>query len=150
MRTVTYTQILRETLADALRRDPRVFLMGEDIGTYGGAFGVTRGLLQEFGPERVRDTPISEPAFVGAAIGAAAAGSRPVVEIMFMDFIALAADQLINMAAKLRYVYGVSCPLVASHTFTVLSSVAVASRCPSGLNAMLQTQLVGPFNVSVS
>lgn len=112
MRTATYSQLLRETLADALRRDPRVFLLGEDIGAYGGAFGVTRGLLREFGPERVRDTPISEQALAGIAIGAAAAGSRPVVEIMFMDFIALAADQLINLAAKLHYIYGVSCPLV--------------------------------------
>ena len=112
MRTVTYTQMLRETLAAALRRDPRVFLMGEDIGVYGGAFGVTRGLAKEFGAARVRDTPISEQALVGAAIGAAAAGSRPVVEIMFMDFIALAMDQLVNMAAKLHYIYGVPCPLI--------------------------------------
>ena len=112
MRTATYTQLLRETLADALRRDPRVFLLGEDIGAYGGAFGVTRGLLKEFGSERVRDTPISEQALVGVAIGAAAAGSRPVVEIMFMDFITLAVDQLVNLAAKLHYIYGVSCPLV--------------------------------------
>ena len=112
MRTVTYTQLLRETLEAALRRDPRVFLMGEDIGAYGGAFGVTRGLVKEFGTERVRDTPISEQALVGTAIGAAAAGSRPVVEIMFMDFITLAVDQLVNMAAKLHYIYGVSCPII--------------------------------------
>lgn len=112
MRTVTCTQLLRETLEDALRRDPRVFLMGEDIGTYGGAFGVTRGLIKEFGAERVRDTPISEQAMVGTAIGAAVAGSRPVIEIMFMDFITLAVDQLVNMAAKLHYIYGASCPLV--------------------------------------
>lgn len=112
MRTVTYTQMLRETLADAMRRDPRVILMGEDIGAYGGAFGVTRGLLKEFGAERVRDTPISEQALVGVAIGAAAAGLHPVVEIMFMDFITLAVDQLVNLAAKLHYVYGLACPLV--------------------------------------
>jgi pyruvate dehydrogenase E1 component beta subunit len=112
MRTVTYTQLLRETLEAELRRDPRIFLMGEDIGAYGGAFGVTRGLVKEFGTERVRDTPISEQAIVGTAVGAAAAGSRPVVEIMFMDFITLAVDQLVNMAAKLHYVYGLPCPIV--------------------------------------
>jgi pyruvate dehydrogenase E1 component beta subunit len=112
MRAVTYTQMLRETLADALRRDPRVFLMGEDIGAYGGSFGVTRGLVQEFGPERVRDTPISEQALAGVAIGAAAAGLKPVIEIMFMDFVTLTVDQLVNLAAKLHYVYGLSCPLV--------------------------------------
>ncbi len=112
MRTITFTQILRETLAAELRRDPSVFLMGEDIGVYGGAFGVTRGLVDEFGPERIRDTPISEQALTGLAIGAAVAGQRPVIEIMFMDFITLAVDQLVNMAAKLHPVYGLNCPLV--------------------------------------
>ena len=112
MRNITFTQILRETLAAELRRDPSVFLMGEDIGVYGGAFGVTRGLLDEFGPARVRDTPISEQALTGIAIGAAVAGQRPVIEIMFMDFITLAVDQLVNMAAKLHPIYGQPCPLV--------------------------------------
>ncbi|MEI7899138.1 MAG: alpha-ketoacid dehydrogenase subunit beta [bacterium] len=112
MRTLTFTQIIRETLAAELRRDPSIFLMGEDIGVYGGAFGVTRGLLAEFGPARIRDTPISEQALVGIAIGAAVAGQRPVIEFMFMDFITLAVDQLVNMAAKLHPIYGQSCPLV--------------------------------------
>ncbi|HRR33576.1 MAG TPA: alpha-ketoacid dehydrogenase subunit beta [Kiritimatiellia bacterium] len=112
MRSVTFTQLLRETLSAELRRDPSVFLMGEDIGVYGGSFGVTRGLIDEFGPERVRDTPISEQALTGVAIGAAVAGQRPVIEIMFMDFITLAVDQLVNMAAKLHPIYGRSCPLV--------------------------------------
>lgn len=112
MRTITFTHILRETLAAELRRDPSVFLMGEDIGVYGGAFGVTRGLIEEFGPARIRDTPISEQALTGIAIGAAVAGQRPVIEIMFMDFITLAVDQLVNMAAKLHPIYGQSCPLV--------------------------------------
>ena len=114
MKTLTYTEALREALMEELARDPNVFLMGEDIGVYGGAFGVTRGLLHQFGSERVRDTPISEQGFVGAAVGAALAGSRPVVEIMFMDFITLAVDQLVNQAAKLRYVFGpqACCPLV--------------------------------------
>jgi len=112
MRSVTFTQIIRETLAAEMRRDASVFLMGEDIGIYGGAFGVTRGLIDEFGPARIRDTPISEQALTGIAIGAAAAGQRPVIEIMFMDFITLAVDQLVNMAAKLRPIYGQDCPLV--------------------------------------
>jgi pyruvate dehydrogenase E1 component beta subunit len=112
MRTITFTQILRETLAAELRRDPSVFLMGEDIGVYGGSFGVTRGLIDEFGPKRIRDTPISEQALTGVAIGAAVAGQRPVIEIMFMDFITLAVDQLVNMAAKLHPIYGRTCPLV--------------------------------------
>ncbi len=110
----TYTARLRETLALGLRENPRRILLGEDIGLYGGAFGVTRGLLEEFGPERVRDTPISEAVIVGAAIGAAVGGVRPVVEIMFMDFLPLALDQLINQAAKLRYLHGerMACPLI--------------------------------------
>ena len=112
MRTITFTQIIRETLAAELQRDPSVFLMGEDIGVYGGSFGVTRGLIDEFGPQRVRDTPISEQALTGVAIGAAVAGQRPVIEIMFMDFITLAVDQLVNMAAKLHPIYGRTCPLV--------------------------------------
>ena len=162
MRTVTYAQLLRETLEAALRRDPRVFLMGEDIGVYGGAFGVTRGLLKEFGATRIRDTPISEQALVGTAIGAAAAGLRPVVEIMFMDFIALAADQLINMAAKLHYIYGVPCPLIirtpngggrgygATHSqslerlFTGVPGLQVVAPATAlDASALLQTALLG-------
>jgi pyruvate/2-oxoglutarate/acetoin dehydrogenase E1 component len=106
MPELTYWQGLQAALRDAMQRDPRVFLMGEDIGAYGGAFGVTRGMLDEFGPQRVRCTPISEATVVGAAIGAALTGMRPVVEIMFMDFLTLAMDQLANHAAKFRYMYG--------------------------------------------
>jgi pyruvate dehydrogenase E1 component beta subunit len=97
-----------------MERDEAVFLLGEDIAEYGGAFGVTRGLLEAFGRERVINAPISEPGFVGAAIGAALVGSRPVVEIMFMDFMTLVTDQLVNQAAKLHYVLGeqARCPLV--------------------------------------
>lgn len=112
MRTVTFTHLLRETLAAEMRRDPHVILMGEDIAAYGGAFGVTRGLADDFGTDRVRDTPISEQTLVGTAIGAAVAGTRPVVEIMFADFVTLAVDQLVNMAAKLHYIFDVACPLV--------------------------------------
>jgi pyruvate/2-oxoglutarate/acetoin dehydrogenase E1 component len=106
MPDLTYWQGLQAALRAAMQRDPRVFLMGEDIGAYGGAFGVTRGMLDEFGAQRVRCTPISEASVVGAAIGAALTGMRPVVEIMFMDFLTLAMDQLANHAAKFRYMYG--------------------------------------------
>jgi len=106
MREIYFSEAVREALAEELERDPTVFLLGEDIGIYGGAFGVTRGLLERFGPERVINTPISENSFVGVGVGAALTGSRPVVEIMFMDFIALATDQLVNHAAKFRAVYG--------------------------------------------
>ncbi|MCX7591543.1 MAG: alpha-ketoacid dehydrogenase subunit beta [Kiritimatiellae bacterium] len=114
MRIMTTTEALREALREELLRDERIILLGEDIGLYGGAFGVTRGLIQEFGPDRIINTPISESSFVGVAIGAAVAGLRPVVEIMFMDFITLAMDQLVNQAAKLRYVFGprAACPIV--------------------------------------
>ncbi len=106
MREITYWQALQEALREEMQRDPSVFLMGEDIGVYGGAFGVTRGLLDEFGPQRVRCTPISEATIVGAATGAAVTGMRPVVEIMFMDFMTLTMDQLANHAAKFHYMYG--------------------------------------------
>jgi len=114
MAVMTYSQALNEALREEMRADPRVFVMGEDIGLYGGVFRVTQGLLAEFGPERVRDTPISEAAFIGMGVGAAMAGMRPVVELMFMDFALVAADQIVNQAAKLRYMSGgqVSVPIV--------------------------------------
>jgi pyruvate/2-oxoglutarate/acetoin dehydrogenase E1 component len=97
-----------------MRRDPKVFIMGEDVGLYGGAYGATRGLFEEFGGERVKDTPISEMAITGAACGAAMAGYRPVAEIMYMDFMTLAMDQFVNQAAKNRYMFGgkTSVPMV--------------------------------------
>lgn len=110
--SITFTQAIHDTLAAEMQRDPSIFLMGEDIGAYGGAFGVTRGLLETFGQTRIRDTPISEQALTGIAIGAAVAGQRPVIEFMFMDFITLAVDQLTNMAAKLKPIYGLDCPIV--------------------------------------
>jgi len=105
-REITYVQALNEALREEMRRDERVFLMGEDIGIIGGVFKVTQGLYEEFGPERVRDTPISETAIVGAAIGAAIAGMRPVAEIMYMDFLMCAGDQLINHLPKIRFMTG--------------------------------------------
>jgi acetoin:2,6-dichlorophenolindophenol oxidoreductase subunit beta len=111
---ITYAQALNDALREEMQTDPRVFLMGEDIGHHGGIFRVTKGLIDEFGGERVRDTPISESGFVGLGIGAAMAGMRPVVELLFMDFALVAADQIINQAAKLRYMAGgtVSLPIV--------------------------------------
>jgi acetoin:2,6-dichlorophenolindophenol oxidoreductase subunit beta len=114
MAEITYSQAIKEALIEEMRRDPKVFLLGEDIGAYGGAFGVTKGMLDEFGPERVRDTPISEEAITGCAVGAAITGMRPVMEIMFSDFITIAMDQLVNQAAKVRYQFGgqASVPMV--------------------------------------
>ncbi|HYG60323.1 MAG TPA: alpha-ketoacid dehydrogenase subunit beta [Symbiobacteriaceae bacterium] len=106
MREITTSQAIREALAEEMRRDSRVFMLGEDIGVYGGAFGVSAGLLDEFGPDRIRDTPISEAAIAGAAVGAALVGMRPVAEIQFSDFMTIAMDQLVNQAAKIRYMYG--------------------------------------------
>ncbi len=114
MPTLTYAQALNQALREELRADPRVFLMGEDIGHHGGIFRVTKDLIDEFGPERVRDTPISESGFTGVGIGAALAGLRPVVELLFIDFALVAADQIVNQAAKLRYMSGgqLSVPIV--------------------------------------
>lgn len=111
---ISYAQALGEALKEEMRRDKTVFLLGEDIGLQGGAFGVTRGLLEEFGPERVRSTPISELLIAGAAVGAALDGYRPIVEIMYIDFSTLAMDQIVNQAAKIRYMTGgkVKVPLV--------------------------------------
>lgn len=106
VKTCTYAEAVREALQLAMRRDASVFLMGEDIGLYGGSFGVLEGLLQEFGAERVRDTPISEAGFTGAAVGAALVGMKPVVEIMFSDFLTVAMDQIVNQAAKFSYMFG--------------------------------------------
>ena len=106
MTTTTYREAMRRALREALAGDERVFLMGEDVGAYGGCYAVSLGLLEEFGPDRVRDTPLSESAFVGAGIGAALAGMRPVVEIMTVNFSLLALDQIVNNAAALRYMSG--------------------------------------------
>jgi pyruvate dehydrogenase E1 component beta subunit len=102
----TYREALREAHREALRSDPRVFLMGEDVGMYGGSYAVSKGLLVEFGAQRVRDTPLSELAFVGAAIGAALGGLRPIVEVMTVNFSLLALDQIVNTAATLRHMSG--------------------------------------------
>ena len=114
MPEMTYAEAIRAALRQEMQRDQRVFLFGEDIGRYGGAFGVTFGLLDEFGDKRVVETPISEAAIVGATTGAALAGMRPVAEMMFMDFILLTMEQLVNQAAKVRFMFGgkASVPMV--------------------------------------
>ena len=111
---LTYREAVRAALREALAGDPRVFLMGEDVGRYGGAYACSKGLLEEFGPDRVRDTPLSESTFVGAGIGAALGGMRPIVEVMTVNFSLLALDQIVNNAATLRHMSGgqLSVPLV--------------------------------------
>lgn len=106
MTEMTYRAALRQALIDAMREDEDIFIIGEEVGRYGGAYGVTKGLIDEFGAERVLDTPISEPAIVGTAVGAAMAGMRPVAELMYVDFIGMTMDQLGNQAAKIRYMFG--------------------------------------------
>jgi pyruvate/2-oxoglutarate/acetoin dehydrogenase E1 component len=105
-REITYREAVREAMVEAMREDDSVFLMGEDVGVYGGAFGVSRGMVEEFGRDRVVDTPLSEAGFVGLCIGAALMGMRPIAEIQFSDFITHSMDQLVNQAAKLRYMFG--------------------------------------------
>jgi acetoin:2,6-dichlorophenolindophenol oxidoreductase subunit beta len=106
MAELTYRDALRKALADAMSENPDVVIIGEEVGRYGGAYGVTKDLIKEFGPDRVIDTPISEPAIVGAAVGAAMTGLRPVAELMYVDFLGMAMDQLANQAAKIRYMFG--------------------------------------------
>ena len=102
----SYREALRAGIRDAMLREERVFLMGEDVGAYGGSFAVSLGLLEEFGPDRIRDTPLSESGFVGAGIGAALGGMRPIVEIMTVNFSLLALDQIVNNAASLLHMSG--------------------------------------------
>ena len=125
---MTYGEAIRRAIREEMASDPRVFLMGEDIGIYGGAFGVTKGLLEEFGEERVRDTPISELAIAGCAIGAALSGMRPVTEFQFSDFMMLAMDQIVNQGAKLRFMFGGK------------AQVPVVFRAPLGSGAGLAAQ----------
>lgn len=131
-REVTFLEALREALFEEMERDETVFLMGEDLQHWGGPWGVVKGFLEIFGPERVRDTPISESAFVGAAVTAAATGLRPVIEIMFSDFLGVCMDQVINQAAKFRYMFGgqTKVPLVIRTTIGASgSSAAQHSQC---------------------
>jgi len=131
-REIMYSEAIREALQQEMRRDPSVFILGEDIGVHGGAFGVTKGMLEEFGEKRVRDTPISEAAIAGAATGSAMMGMRPVMELMFLDFITVAMTVLVNTAAKARFMLGgkVSVPMVVrAPTGVGTGSAAQHSQC---------------------
>ena len=119
---LSYLDAIREALVEEMRRDPKVFVLGEDVGPYGGAFGATQGLYEEFGEMRVIDTPISESAIIGVSIGASLRGYRPVAEMQFADFISCGFDQIVNQAATLRYRYGGR------------ASVPIVVRAPSGGN----------------
>ncbi len=112
MAVLTYLEAIRQAMEQEMTRDPRVFILGEDVGTYGGAFRVTQGFLEKFGPERVVDTPISETGLIGAAIGASLFGMRPIAELQFIDFIACGFNQIVNYAAKSRYRWGGGVPIV--------------------------------------
>jgi len=137
MRKITFQKAINEAISEEMRRDRDVFLLGEDVGAYGGAFGVSAGLLKEFGPERVMDTPISEAAIAGAALGAALAGMRPILEIMFSDFVTIAMDMIVNQAAKIRYMSGgqAKAPLV----------IRTASGCGTGAGAQHSQSLESWF-----
>ena len=120
MREITYAEAIREAMSEEMRRDENVYLLGEDVGLYGGAFGVSVGMMDESGEERVRDTPISEAVIAGAAAGSAVTGMRPIAELMFMDFSTIAMDAIVNQAAKMRYMFGGK------------AQVPFVLRCPAG------------------
>lgn len=128
MTQMTYAEAIRDGMRCEMRRDPNVYLAGEDVGRFGGCFGVTAGLFEEFGPGRVLDTPISETAIVGHAIGAAAAGLRPVAEIMFVDFMGVCMDEIFNQAAKMRYMFGGKAKI----------PMVVRTPCGAGMGAAAQ------------
>lgn len=127
-RVITFVEALNEALAQEMERDPNVIVMGEDVGVYGGVFGVTKGLIERFGPDRVIDTPISEAGFIGAAVGAAAVGLRPVVELMFVDFFGVAMDQIYNQAAKMRYMFGGKIKVPLTIRTTIGGGVSAAAQ----------------------
>ena len=133
---LTYREAVRRALREEMQKDKRVYMMGEDIGVYGGAFGVSEGLLEEFGEERIKDTPISEAALVGAAVGSALTGMRPVVEIMFIDFTTLCMDQLVNQAAKIRYMYGGEADIPMVVRTCIGSGTGVAAQHSQSLEAL--------------
>ena len=140
MREITYRDAVREAMCEEMRRDENVYFMGEDIGVYCGAFGVSKGMIQEFGEERVRETPISETAFMGAGIGSAITGMRPIVELMFSDFMAVCYDQIINQAAKMHFMFAgkVNVPMV------------IRTPTRAGLLAGLQIWPAHPFALTIS
>jgi len=135
MRKMTVAEAIREALRLEMKRDERVFIMGEDVGKFGGCFGVTQGLYEEFGPGRVKDTPISETAIIGSAVGAAATGMRPVPEIMFCDFLTVPMDQLVNQAAKMRYMFGGKAKIPMTVRVPVGAGMSAAAQHSQSLEA---------------
>jgi acetoin:2,6-dichlorophenolindophenol oxidoreductase subunit beta len=137
MRTLNYMQAIAEALTLEMRRDPSIYIAGEDVGKFGGSFGVTGPVYKEFGPTRVLDTPISETAIIGTAVGAAAAGLRPVVEILFVDFLPIAGDELYNQAAKIHYMFGgqATCPMVVRTA--VGAGIGAAAHHSQSLEALV-------------
>lgn len=135
MRELTYMEAIREGMSEEMRKDENVIFMGEDIGIYGGAFGLSVGMVEEFGEDRVRDTPISEAAIAGAAAGAAATGLRPILELMFMDFSTIAMDSIVNQAAKMRYMFGGKAKVPMVVRFPAGSGTGAAAQHSQSLEA---------------
>lgn len=135
MRELTYMEAIREGMSEEMRKDENVIFMGEDIGIYGGAFGLSVGMFEEFGEDRVRDTPISEAAIAGAAAGAAATGLRPILELMFMDFSTIAMDSIVNQAAKMRYMFGGKAKVPMVVRFPAGSGTGAAAQHSQSLEA---------------
>ncbi|MDI9568917.1 MAG: alpha-ketoacid dehydrogenase subunit beta [bacterium] len=135
MKELSVAEAIREALREEMLRDETVYICGEDVGQFGGCFGVTQGLYEEFGEERVRDTPISETAIVGSAVGAAATGMRPVPEIMFMDFVTVCMDQLVNQAAKMRYMFGGKAIMPITLRLPVGAGISAAAQHSQSLEA---------------
>ncbi len=135
MKEISVAEAVREALREEMKRDDTVYILGEDVGQFGGCFGVTAGLSGEFGDERVRDTPISETAIVGSSVGAAATGVRPVPEIMFMDFITVCMDQLVNQAAKMRYMFGGKAKIPLTLRTPVGAGISAAAQHSQSLEA---------------
>ena len=150
MSEITYLQAVRDALTEEMRRDEDVFLIGEDIGVYGGTCGVTEGMIHEFGPERIIETPVSELGYTGIGVGAALTGSRPVVEIMFSDFVTVAFDQIVNQAAKMRFMSGgqIRLPLVIRTPFGAGTGAAAQhSQCPESWFANVPgLKIIAPSN----
>jgi pyruvate/2-oxoglutarate/acetoin dehydrogenase E1 component len=135
VKELSVAEAIREALREEMLRDETVYICGEDVGQFGGCFGVTQGLYEEFGEERVRDTPISETAIVGSAVGAAATGMRPVPEIMFMDFVTVCMDQLVNQAAKMRYMFGGKAIMPITLRLPVGAGISAAAQHSQSLEA---------------
>ena len=137
MKKMSYAEAIREGMSIRMREDPNVLLFGEDVGAFGGCFGVSAGMLDEFGEKRVRDTPISEGAIIGAAVGSAATGLRPIAELMFCDFLTVGMDQLVNQAAKMRYMFGGKISMPMGVRLPAGAGVSAAAQHSQSLEAWI-------------